>query len=696
VQRTPITLKLALTLAVPIVVLAFATTLGVRVAADERAEVRRQTALARAAIGPAGVLSTLQNERIWVTIDMLDFADDFPSLPVSSNDEAFGQTDAAVADLRERVTGGDDGIVAGAFARPVGGLDELARIRSDIEAFRVGEADLAARIEFVFDTWDRYTALLGPFYDATTSISGEIEDARLRQGARLSDDVARGIEAFSQLGERTVVISLLTDNGADTRDEIAELSRLRSDMARHGDAIASAPAPYAAIPSISEAQQMIGGLQSQAEEAVTTGRIGIDNLFGSVLMPEGQGLFALQDDVHRIIEERADELESAAEGRQVRLVVLAVAGLAFVIVLNLLVSRSITGPLRSLTGQATELAQRRLPAAVEQLLDVPVGADVPVPEVEPVTVDTGDELADVAGALNAVQASVVDLAARQAVYRRNISDLFVSLNGRNQELLRRQIGLIGELDSPLVAPTAQASYSQLDHLATQMRRNTDSLLAVAGLDARRVWQAPVDVDEVVRYALAAVVDRRRLVVQHLEPAAVAGANANDIVHLLAELIESALVLSAADDRPVEIRGGPKPETGGYWLALVDFGGALTPREVQSANRELAGEDPPPATAAGGAPGTPAAPDTPARSGGTVGSGGHAMAAHLAGRAGVTVRFDSSAGWGVTVTVDIPGNLVVRRPSDADDPRQAGPAPASRARPLTGPTMAPLPHAGRYR
>ena len=36
---------------------------------------------------------------------------------------------------------------------------------------------------------------------------------------------------------------------------------------------------------------------------------------------------------------------------------------------------------------------------------------------------------------------------------------------------------------------------------------------------------------------------------------------------------------------------------------------------------------------------------------------------LARRAGVAVRIDSSAGWGVTVTIEIPGDLMVRRPSD---------------------------------
>jgi HAMP domain-containing protein len=655
VQRTPITLKLALTLAVPIVALAFATTLGVRSASDERAEVRRQTELARAAIGPAGLLSTLQNERIWVAVDALGFQEVF-NAPVASYEEAFAETDAARAEVEQRVDAGS-GVVADAYAGPIDGLLELDRLRFDTETFRTTDRDTTGNIEFAFDAWDRYTALLEPFYDATTRLIGDIEDPELREGARTSDNIARGIEAFSRMGERTVVIALLTENGVDTRDELAELSRLRANLVRYSGAIASAKPPYADLPSFPEAQRVIDGLDVQAEEALRTGRISIDEFFASVETPQDEGLFALQDEVHRIINARADELEDRAETRQLRLVTLAIGGMAFVILLNLLVSRSITRPLRSLTRQAREVAQRRLPSAVEELLDVPLTdlgdltGEVPMPEIEPVIVDGGDELAGVAGALNTVQTSVVDLAARQAIYRRNISDLFVSLNGRNQELLRRQVGLLGELSTPAALPSTHASLSQLDHLAAQMRRNTESLLAVAGVDARRVWQAPVDIDEVVGYALGQVADTRRLVVHDLEPASLAGASASDVVHLLAELVESALGFAAVDDRPIELRGGPKPETGGYWLAVIDFGAIMTPKEVQAANHQLSGDD---------------EASSP--------KGGYAVGAHLAKRAGVGVRLDSSAGWGVTVTVDIPGDLMVRRPAGAvsapPDPRTA--------------------------
>jgi hypothetical protein len=681
VQRTSITLKLALTLAVPIVVLAFATTLGVRAASRERDEVRRQTELAGAAIGPSGLLTALQNERVWVLTDVFGFQD-VSNTPVSSYDEAYGGTDAARADMAERLGASD--VAAAAFAEPMAALDDLDAVRADTDAFRQTTTDLPAKVEFAFATWERYNAMVEPFYDASTKIVGEIEDVELRQGARMSDNVARGLEFFNRGASRAVAIAVLTENGVDTREEVAELSRLEAKLQQYTAAIASPEGDYAKIPAIPDAVEQLEAVTGVVQDALDTGRMSMDDLLTG--MPQVDGLYVLQDQVHELIGARADDLESRAESRQLRLVVLAIGGLLFVILLNLLVSQSVTRPLRSLTRQAKEVAQRRLPRAVQQLLEVPVGSEgVPMPEIERVDIGGGgDELAGVVGALNTVQTSVVDLAAQQAIYRRNIADLFVSLNGRNQDLLRRQIGLIGELNTVVASPGARASFSQLDHLATQMRRNTESLLAVAGVDARRVWQAPVEVAEVVGYALGEVSDTRRLVVHDLEPAAIAGAVANDVVHLLAELIESALEMGVADDRPVEVRGGPKHESGGYWLAVIDFGAVMTPSEVEAANRQLA------AATASPSPNGSAPPPRPRSA---TGSGGIAAATHLARRAGVAVRIDSSAGWGVTVTVEIPADLLVRRPSDpavGPGPSLGAPAPATQARPLTPTAMAPLP------
>ena len=62
-RRIPIRIKLAAALTVPLLGLFLLTVLEVVSTSREVDDVRSQTELARASIGPEGVLSTLQNER---------------------------------------------------------------------------------------------------------------------------------------------------------------------------------------------------------------------------------------------------------------------------------------------------------------------------------------------------------------------------------------------------------------------------------------------------------------------------------------------------------------------------------------------------------------------------------------------------------------------------------------------------------
>ena len=144
------------------------------------------------------------------------------------------------------------------------------------------------------------------------------------------------------------------------------------------------------------------------------------------------------------------------------------------------------------------MADHRLPEAVLDILDTPLGEDVEVPEVDPVAVQTRDEVADVADALNTVQDSALDLAVEQAVLRRNIADSFVNLGRRNQNLLGRQLDFITELETNETSPDTLSNLFRLDHLATRMRRNAESLLVLAGVEPPRKWAAPVRMTDVIR------------------------------------------------------------------------------------------------------------------------------------------------------------------------------------------------------
>ena len=143
---------------------------------------------------------------------------------------------------------------------------------------------------------------------------------------------------------------------------------------------------------------------------------------------------------------------------------------------------------------------------------------------------------------------------RYSVVRRNIADAFVSLGRRNQNLLMRQLDFITHLESNETDPDTLASLFRLDHLATRMRRNAESLLLLAGAEASRRWAAPVAVKDVVRAALSEVEGYERVVLSRVDPATVVGASAAELAHLLAELLDNALAYGSPAGEPVVVRG----------------------------------------------------------------------------------------------------------------------------------------------
>jgi hypothetical protein len=70
VRRVPIRLKVAAALATPLVVVAVYGVAEARQASQRAEAVRRQADFARAVVGPAGLITTLQNERTWLNIEL--------------------------------------------------------------------------------------------------------------------------------------------------------------------------------------------------------------------------------------------------------------------------------------------------------------------------------------------------------------------------------------------------------------------------------------------------------------------------------------------------------------------------------------------------------------------------------------------------------------------------------------------------
>ncbi|WP_226359431.1 ATP-binding protein [Pseudonocardia sp. ICBG601] len=238
--------------------------------------------------------------------------------------------------------------------------------------------------------------------------------------------------------------------------------------------------------------------------------------------------------------------------------------------------------LRLLRSSALEVAEQKLPAAVQSMRS----GQAPNALVEPVPLDSRDEIGQVARAFDAVHGQAIRLAADQAALQQNVNSMFVNLSRRSQALVERQLQLIEQLESNEQDPDQLSNLFQLDHLATRMRRNSENLLVLAGTDLAKRNVAPVQVVDVLRAAVSEVEQYQRVVVQTPPNATIAGRAANDLVHLLAELLDNATNFSPPDSQVVMTTTRTADES--LLIEISDRGVGMTDSELVDANQRLSG------------------------------------------------------------------------------------------------------------
>ncbi|MFF8833679.1 nitrate- and nitrite sensing domain-containing protein [Streptomyces sp. NPDC015131] len=247
------------------------------------------------------------------------------------------------------------------------------------------------------------------------------------------------------------------------------------------------------------------------------------------------------------------------------------------------VARSMIRSLRRLQDTATRVAQDRLPELVKQLSEAdPQDVDT---SVESVGVHSRDEIGQVAAAFDDVHREAVRLAAEQALLRGNVNAMFTNLSRRSQGLIQRQLSLISELESREADPDQLASLFKLDHLATRMRRNGENLLVLAGEEPGRRWTRPVPLVDVLRAAASEVEQYERIELASVPATEVAGRVVNDLVHLLAELLENATSFSSPQTK-VRVTGHALPD-GRVLVEIHDTGIGLSPEDLAAINERLA-------------------------------------------------------------------------------------------------------------
>ncbi|MEU3415508.1 nitrate- and nitrite sensing domain-containing protein [Streptomyces sp. NPDC006658] len=283
------------------------------------------------------------------------------------------------------------------------------------------------------------------------------------------------------------------------------------------------------------------------------------------------------------MEQKARELKSATEREAIFSGVLILLVLGVSLVGAFVVARSMIRSLRRLQETATKVAQDRLPELVKQLSESdPQDVDT---SVESVGVHSRDEIGQVAAAFDDVHREAVRLAAEQALLRGNVNAMFTNLSRRSQGLIQRQLSLISELESREADPDQLSSLFKLDHLATRMRRNGENLLVLAGEEPGRRWTRPVPLVDVLRAAASEVEQYERIELAAVPTTQVAGRVVNDLVHLLAELLENATSFSSPQTK-VKVTGHALPD-GRVLIEIHDTGIGLSPEDLAAINERLA-------------------------------------------------------------------------------------------------------------
>ncbi|MFD6036433.1 nitrate- and nitrite sensing domain-containing protein [Streptomyces griseoincarnatus] len=246
-----------------------------------------------------------------------------------------------------------------------------------------------------------------------------------------------------------------------------------------------------------------------------------------------------------------------------------------------------------------------------------------------------------ADAREELRGELAEATAHMERMRHSIGGTFVNLALRTLGLVERQLGVIEGLEEREDDPDRLATLFKLDHFATVMRRHSENLLVLAGTEHGRHTAGPVPLVDVVRAAVSEIERYERVRIAALPPHAhIAGFAADDLSHLLAELMENATAFSPPD-MPVEVSAWLM-ENGEVMLSVQDEGIGMAEERLERLNTRLSEFDP------------EAAYDAESEEG--LGLGLYVVA-RLAHRHGVRVQLRKQKQGGIAAVVVLPDPLL---------------------------------------
>jgi len=636
-RNAPIRLKLAVVLLIPVV--AILVLAAVRTAANISTSREADQVATRTEFALAGteLAHELQRER-GLSVRVLDAG------LQPDNGDLRAQRDVvarALAEWQDRAAGLGGGLEPAARAHldAAGGrLGGLGQLRQDVDTRRV---DVDPAVE-------AYTGMIAELLNTNRRMLLGVGDPQLAEAANAFVALSRVKELTSLQREQITHAALTGQRLSGDRYEAFTSQVANAEVLLAEFRGTSSPAQEQLFvntlvgPEVQRARE----LRSVALDANGGQRLDIDP-------DEWWSVVSYELDLLRSVEQRlgADALDRAgairgdavsssiAEGAGILAVLLLSVGLSLYVV------RLLVGPLRVLRTSAERVAQEQLPSIVLRLQRAePIDLEA---ETAPVQVRSRDEVGQVAWAFNSVHSVAVRVAAEQAALRAGVGRLFLNLGHRIQGLVAGQLEMLDELERSELDPEQLRSLFRLDHMATRMRRNAENLLVLAGADSSRRWDEPVALAGMLRAATAEIEDYTRVSLLPMGDVRVAGQAVNDVVHLLAELLENATRFSPAGTQ-VQVSGEAAPR--GFMLEIEDQGVGMTDRELAEVNQRLA--DPP-------------VVDLIAEH-----RLGVFVVGRLAARHGIRVRLRRSWFGGVTALVLLPNGLIVGDDAERPAPPKA--------------------------
>jgi signal transduction histidine kinase len=205
----------------------------------------------------------------------------------------------------------------------------------------------------------------------------------------------------------------------------------------------------------------------------------------------------------------------------------------------------------------------------------------------------GPLVADQSGTTGRLLAAIHDLdraadeadRSRQDEVREGLRNIVTNLARRSQTLLDRQVEFLDQLENSEENPERLDQLFKVDHLATRMRRNAESLIVLAEADPGRRRGGPVEVADVLRVAMGEVEIYQQIELTSVDQGKLSAANAVDLAHMTAELMENATQFSPPKT-PVLVTGRFDGR-GSFVITIADQGMGMTDDRLGATNQLLA-------------------------------------------------------------------------------------------------------------